>query len=473
MATQLMSRVVKAAGAAPGKPPAPHAGLVSWLTSLLEHAIWKGNCPVSTAVLHQLMLALAQDASQLSTTYSEALDKAVLWEHLDIVTSVLDLCQHRLSPEAYMKLQYRALGKVMLEQQLEILAAVLQRGVDPNQGSQGFTRRCLLAEVIRCRRSVAVIKLLIDHGAHLHAGPPESPSSYSALGYAALHAHADACQLLMGEYAQPVGKSELIAAIIGPSPKEGGDVDVFRLLFESEASMDPTLAGDEEKRAECLQCVLAEAIARGELDIAQVVLAPPAHWGPITPAVLGAGVRQVVSLAGRFQRQHYHYWEEEGFDHSQRVLQAIEVLSKAGADLDIDNGALLMAAIRSENKEVVARLLQAGVNANGQDGAPLREAASSCSCCYVVDLLLKHGARADACTGQMLYRLVVHERESYAARQLLSYGAAVGPYGPAMLKAAVETKDSMLARAVMEAGVLPDSVPGRGVCPAVLGFCSR
>jgi hypothetical protein len=153
---------------------------------------------------------------------------------------------------------------------------------------------------------------------------------------------------------------------------------LLELVLASEANMHPELKTDEKKRAECLGKALAEAIemcgfyeyeynrklvSDGDPEVVQALLSPPAHWGPVSPDVLAEGVRAATRVVG-------------GDEVAGEFTVIIKLLSKAGADLDVDGGALLRAAAKlgESHIKVLESVITGGADIRRYGAAALRDA---------------------------------------------------------------------------------------------------
>jgi ankyrin repeat protein len=261
--------------------------------------------------------------------------------HVEEVCLILDaFCQESpLHKDGLLGVAHAALTAAAAKGQIEVIKAMVARGVDVNGGHSCFESGGPLAQAIY-NNNLELVQLLLDQGAELHA---ENPSyAYSALNYAAHDSRTEACRLLLSRPDAVVGRPELLAAVAS------GTLTLLTLLLQSEANMDPELRQDQGRRAECLGAAVAEAVGNCmhfqsrsssgthtyDVEMLKMLLGPPAHWGPVTPDVLDKGVLAVLRAL------HHQHKPPAGF------LQAIELLGSAGADLGIRDGALLKTAAR-------------------------------------------------------------------------------------------------------------------------------
>jgi hypothetical protein len=139
----------------------------------------------------------------------------------------------------------------------------------------------------------------------------------------------------MKQYQQTVGGRELCAAV------RGSDVSLLETLLSSKASMDPALVEGVQGRTSCLVDALCAAVTNRAM--VKVLLAAPDYWGHVTPSALADVVRRVA--CERFKYEHLA--SEEG------LWVLLDLLRKAGADIDVGGGALLMADIGRHNISAV------------------------------------------------------------------------------------------------------------------------
>jgi hypothetical protein len=141
----------------------------------------------------------------------------------------------------------------------------------------------------------------------------------------------------MEQYQRRVGAGELCAAV------QSRDVSLLRMLLPSEGSMEPALVEDVLRRGICLVHALCEAVSGSlawhNLAMLAAFLAPPDRWGPVTPCLLAEVVRHVGSRLKLYPSE-------------EQLWTVLDMLHKAGVDLDADGCALLMAAIDSQNLQV-------------------------------------------------------------------------------------------------------------------------
>jgi hypothetical protein len=162
---------------------------------------------------------------------------------------------------------------------------LVARGVDVNQGFKGFdVYKSLLADAITTGNT-SWMECLLDLGAHTSS--QEGPS---ALQLAATANKLEACKVLLRRQSVTIGPQELASAV--NSCNQG----VLRLFLESKANMHPELQREEMKKAESLGAALRVAVQQVRVDLVQMLLAPPAHWGPVTASVLAAGLDQAKQM---------------------------------------------------------------------------------------------------------------------------------------------------------------------------------
>jgi hypothetical protein len=264
------------------------------------------------------------------------------------------------------------------------------------------------------------------------------------------------CRLLVGKYLHPVGSRELLTAVTLELSW------VSKLMLESEANMEVGLREDEGKRAECMKQVIAAAVRGGRVHstygdddspgvlLLELLLHPPAHWGPVTPDILAHGVRELTKRVSGLGGA----WCDAQFVH-----RAIDEFCKAGADLNTDGGALLVAAVGSQDLQVAIALLLAGVDVDVNGGAPLRAAASDVCCFDAFRMLLKHGANPGFAPGEGLCRLVRFGKES-EVEELLGRWADRSTWGPGMLRSATTHNKPGMALLLARAGITLNCEPG-------------
>jgi hypothetical protein len=251
------------------------------------------------------------------------------------------------------------------------------------------------------------MQVLLDLGAAVAAG--EEAHAVSALAYAARRCKVEACRQLLRRQDAVVGRQELVSAV------HFGMTSLVELLLESEENMHLELRQDAHKRAECLGAAVAKAVVRCVMGtgycspascIVKVLgqlLDPPPHWGPVTAEILAQGVRAAEKVL-----------HERGYS-NRDFLRAIELLAAAGADLGIDDGALLKTAAADCEDwvvlETVLRLNPALAAAHGE--ALLDEKFDV----YVAEMLIEAGALAGVRPG--MYERLLWEAMRYDSDKLL------------------------------------------------------
>jgi hypothetical protein len=260
-----------------------------------------------------------------------------------------------------------------LSKELDQLRALLDTGADVNVGEQGFNVNRPLAFAIDAGYKVSDgVRILMDHGAHVHPDPTW-PQPWSALRYAIEHGNTKTCELLLSYERVHVGGAELCAAVKWPPAER------LQLLLQAERNLKPSLKASAEERGRLLKKVLTIAVwsswrhsckncyqlmggPRENRQILEALLAPPVHWHPLPPDLLAVGVRQVLQLI-----------RKRGV--SKEMCEVVEVLGKAGADLNAEEGALLMAAATAdwyERDEFVRALLRGGLDVRPHGETALR-----------------------------------------------------------------------------------------------------
>jgi hypothetical protein len=259
----------------------------------------------------------------------------------------------------------------------DLLRALLDQGADVNAGQQAFTDDSPLAAALSgAWGDTQHVQVLLDHGAHVH-GDPTRLRSKSALQYAIERCSVDACKVLLSCERVQVGRAELCAA--AKEDRAGK----LQLVLAAEGNLKPSSKSDPEERGRWLKMALAIAVrsAEGEsyycetceCDIRrpreneqtlEALLNPPAHWHPLPPALLAVGVKEVLRVV-----------KKHGV--SRELGEVVEALGKAGADLNAEEGALLMAAAKAESYnrfEFLEALLRGGLDVRIHGDAALRAA---------------------------------------------------------------------------------------------------
>jgi ankyrin repeat protein len=245
----------------------------------------------------------------------------------------------------------------------------IDKGADVNAGQQAFTEDSPLAIAMRQAwrwGNTDHVKVLLDHGAHVHADPT-SPESKSALHFAIERFSTEFCELLLRHERVQVGGAELCAAAKVECASS------LQLLLQAERNLGPSLRANAEERGRCLKEVLTVAVHSSVFNnrlpwksrqIVEALLAAPAHWHPLPPDLLDVGMKEVLTVTNK----HGLRWE---------LCEVVEVLGKAGADLNIEEGALLMAATKAgwyTRKEFLKALLRGGLDIRIHGGAALMAA---------------------------------------------------------------------------------------------------
>jgi hypothetical protein len=342
---QLVSRLLHA----PGGPVVEHIEQYSW-----EHDTLRASLSLaSSGGHHDVCHLLNQSIAYLIKAQppSLAIYDAVRNGNVEEVCALLDGVAQR-SPEdneALAEIQHAALRTAAGAGQLGVIRAALARGADVNGGKPHFHLWSPLRYAIQEGMEEAV-QVLLEQGAATHAA--SDGSGESALSCSASLLKEQFCRMLLSRQDVFVGKLELCAAA------ETGTINILMLLLESEAKMHPDLRQDLQKRAECMGAAVSSAVykcfrirfsfsfTRSHAAVLKALLAPPAFWGPITPAVLAEGVRGAVRAL------------EEDRSHAHEALEAIEILAKAGADLGVDEGALLKVAAKYRHMEIVEAVIR-------------------------------------------------------------------------------------------------------------------
>jgi hypothetical protein len=358
------------------------------LEEALQYAALAEDFPISHMLLDFLLMLL-------DTTAEEAVYKAACNGLVKVVELWLNACQHH-SQQCY-QLLYPNLFKKALEgvvgghgNVVEILTFLLSKGLDVNGGQTSFTEDRPLATAMD-EYNLEAMQFFLNHGAHVHADPTRLKSQ-SALSYAARYLDPERCELLLSHTAVTVGGAELCAAV------EAGCVPVLELLLRADSKLTQSLREDEEERGEWLARALVLAVQcspeatyacsicgqstlwwqydmtsswdeyyepRDNEQIIRALLAPPAHWYPLPHDLLSEGVRAVTRLVLKHKANL-----EPLASTIAAMIMMIRMFAKAGADLNLDDGALLKAAWRSNNKELLEALVECGVDIQTPEGTP-------------------------------------------------------------------------------------------------------
>jgi ankyrin repeat protein len=304
------------------------------------------------------------------------------------------------------------------------LRFLVKVGADVNAGQQAFTGDSPLAAAILWK-CTANMQILLDHGAFVHADPA-SLGSESALHLAIRHwqGSLEACKVLLSYERVQVGREELCAAV------DAGQLEWLQLVLGSQGNVK----ADEKQRSEWLKQAMLLAVERCSSDefndqqyvgIIKALLAPPAHWYPLPPDLLDVAVGEVLRVIQ----------EEDVICGGAGA--AVRVLGKAGADLDVNGGALWLAAAEYDSDEFLQALVEGGADLQKHGRAALRRAQSV----RFATSLLRAGVPV---SGDVAYE-----------KEVLSLAVTAGP----------ECEDiwSMLG-ALDKEGVVPKGKPGRGHC---------
>jgi hypothetical protein len=267
----------------------------------------------------------------------------------------------------------------------DTLRALLEKGVDVNAGQQAFTEDSPLAAALgNSWRSPECVRVLLDHGAHVHADPTR-PRSRSALQFAIETGGRDTsgAKMLLSCGRVQVGGPELCAAA---RKKEAATI---QLVLQAEGNLKPSLKASVKERGRCLKKALTVAVRTSQghryafeketseedwsdpkesRQIVEALLKPPAHWHPLPPDLLDVGVKEAIRAIRK------HNGKEELYE----LIEVVEVLGKAGADLNIEEGALLTAAAQAqfswEKLELLKALLRGGLDVRIHGEAALKAA---------------------------------------------------------------------------------------------------
>jgi hypothetical protein len=332
----------------------------------------------------------------------------------------------------------------------DLLRALLDKGADVNAGQQAFTGDSPLAAATQAGHTTNT-QILLAHGAHVHADQ-SGRQAKSALTYAIKHSSVETCTLLLSDERVQVGEEELCAAV------ERGKVDWIDLVLQAEARLKPTFRACEEQRGAWLKKALALAVQKCArewddpdhyIDVFKALLAPPAHWYPLPLDLLHVCMGEVLAAI-----------KEHGV--SKELCEVVKVLGKAGADLSIEKGALLMAAIQAHKQdadlgdgaELLEQLVLAGADIGMHGAAALRAADSD----KFASLLLKAG--------------VPVEPEEALCRKLLGmvicrYSDDLGPLLGALDKTGVASKGMshvQIYRCCIHRGCMQDATRTHAVC---------
>jgi hypothetical protein len=317
-----------------------------FLSEALRDAAAQPETAVAGAVLAALCpldicAALHAKAPGQTTTFQSAAQQG----DEQLTCHLLEACLHiDLGDIEHKTLQLVAVRAAIEHKRLELITVLLSKGACVNGGRPGFASTCSpLATAIDRHASADVVKLLLDSGAHVLPDsqcPQSSQPATSALAYALCWNNVEACEVLVKEYGHSVGEMELTAAA------RYSHGSVLSWMLEQEANMQPELRAGGQRRAACLGRVLVEAVERGDPGSVEALLSCPAHWGPVTPAVLDAGVRQVEKLLKRRVAHLGH-------------TRVIALLRKAGAEDVV--ATCLVAAIEHGNECMIKVVLYAGV----------------------------------------------------------------------------------------------------------------
>jgi hypothetical protein len=254
----------------------------------------------------------------------------------------------------------------------DMLHQLLGQGMDVNAGEVAFTEGSPLSDAISCNNPAA-IQLMLQHGAYVHAYPG---TLNSALSYALRMRRKEACKVLLSCERVKVSVVELCAAV------GSGEVAMLDLVLQAEGNLITDSQGRGEWLAQALMLTVRNTVGyrygqKIETDqIIKALLAPPAHWYPLPPDLLARGVREVLNII-----------KQQGIQHS--LCSVVELLGKAGADLDVDGGALLRASAAPYlcNETWLEALVRGGADVRTHGARALRAAAHSGSNRYAARLL--------------------------------------------------------------------------------------
>lgn len=340
-------------------------------------------------------------------------------------------------------------------------------------------RNCL--EQAASQVDVAIVELLLDHGARINALTGKLDP---ALRAALWNGHLDGIKLLLSRGADvnsPFNKAEYMPKSIHLDSRESNCVACLNFLFYNGAGLDL-------KDSDSLTVALGVALRLGFKDASNLLLDR------------GANVNELVGLAGyplqvamirlEFEPQFIRSLLGRGADPNARggtygtalqaacdnvyrfnvetMTQVIELLLSSGADVSIQGGiygTALQAACRNDGVPVaiIELLLQKGADVNVQGGRYGNALQAACrradkeSALEVVTLLLKHDAFVDTKGGYYETALQAACAKEYQdiVRLLLHRGADVnaqgGRYGTA-LQVACATGNLEVVRLLLEQG---------------------
>jgi hypothetical protein len=347
------------------------------LTTSFRDAASRGDLRMCQALISRIpdLTAIALNSHGMGTPVRCAAHRG----HVAVVLFFLDECR-KYQPEQLAGLQNAAMQSAAQEGQVDVLQALLDRGVDVNAGRQAFHEEAPLARALAFCRMEAV-QLLLQHGVYTHADTTsEQPTS--ALSFAISRLTGDKLQkvvhMLLSCEGMTVGGPELAAAVRSSSSS------ILHHLMASESKVDPELRQDHRRRAACLANALLLAIelceehtgsmGRAErVEGIQALLFPPSHWLPMPPGLLAQVVQTVVRIC-------------EAEAPAKNLCALIKVLHRAGADLHIDDGALLRAAAAQYwFSDVVKAIIQTGPLAT----AHVKAALQVVNCHEAAALLIK------------------------------------------------------------------------------------
>jgi ankyrin repeat protein len=347
---QLVARLIEAAGDA-------LIGIheQSWEGRVLKKALSAASRGGHHRVCHLLGQLIPQAYKELHQENPplELVRKAAASGNIEEVCSLVDSWRQRHPTEqkGLHQMEHAALAAAAGQGQLEVIRALVGRGADVNGGKSYFHIESPLERAIKNKRLEAV-QFLLEQGAAVHG--IDGGYTLSALGYAARVSDVDICRQLLSRQGVVVGSQELLEAV------RSGQLSIVELLLDSEDYMHPELRQDQITREVCMYGAVADALGYiieddrpegASLDTCYVgvlrkLLNPPAHWGPITPAMLDSGVRAA----------HKALSEDE--DANESFVLAIKVLAEVGADFAINQGAFLIAAAEGEHDEILETILR-------------------------------------------------------------------------------------------------------------------
>jgi hypothetical protein len=336
-----------------------------------------------------ILIRVAPCLAGEKSDYQYPLEVAAAQGHAKVVRYFLDVCRQHGGKELESRMVRKAFARAAGGDHLEVAKLLLERVEDVNYGRPFFEEESLLANAIYRGKS-EVIQMLLDRGAHTHADPAIGEAE-SAMTMAINNRSSEAFEALLADKRSVLGVGELHAAV------EQGDIKVLCLLLESEVNKwDHRLASSQQSRSECIGQALLLAIQQCRIHpyycpscgdweepqdntgVVGALLAPPPHWGAVSPETLAQGVHEVINVV----RDH-----EAGSD----MAAVIELLAKSGADLDVDDGALLKTAVKYCSVSILEAVIEAGADIR-RHGKAAAQLATDSKCAAA---LLKAGVVID------------------------------------------------------------------------------